>query len=105
MGAGRRGGGDAARMGLRFHPGPPDRPCIAGPAVEPVGGEGAAGGGVARIVATRPVILRCEHWRASKDARPRWVAVDPSRRVRCTLLRVTDHKAECAARGENYSSF
>ncbi len=40
MGAGRRSRRDAARMGLRLHPGPPDRPRLAGPAVERAGGEG-----------------------------------------------------------------
>src|SRR5579862_6961410 len=48
MGAGRTGGDTAARLGLRLHPGPPDRARLWRAAVAEGCGDGAAGGGLNR---------------------------------------------------------
>ena len=50
MGAGRGVRRDAARLGLRLHPGPADRACVLGTAVGCAGRGGVAGGGVDIVV-------------------------------------------------------
>src|SRR4051812_30170011 len=63
MGAGRGIGSAAARLGLRLHSGPPDRPRLGTAAVGPIaGGGGVSGGGLRILSPTVPAKQNALGW-------------------------------------------